>query len=87
MMSREIKFRGRDKETGELVCGDLDTTPTIWAIFSADGMNVWRIRPESVRQLVGRTKAGKEIYEGDRVRLKTGETVIATLKSNLEGLL
>lgn len=80
---RPIKFRAKDKETGKWVYGDLDTTPTIWAIFSVDGMEVWRIRPETVQQLVAVTKDGKEIYEGDRVRLPTGEVVRATLKSNL----
>lgn len=84
---REIKFRGRDIESGKYVCGDLDTTRdlmAIWEIMSEDGYNVWRVRPESVRQLVARTKRGREIYEGDKVKLPNGQIITAELKSNLE---
>lgn len=84
---REIKFRGRDIESGKYVCGDLDTAPnmwTIWKIFDGNCLDVWRVRPESVRQLVARTKRGREIYEGDKVKLPNGEIITAELKSNLE---
>lgn len=86
---REIKFRGRDIESGKFVYGDLDTAPNmclIWKVFDENCLDVWRVRPESVRQLVARTKRGREIYEGDKVKLPNGQIITAQLKSNLEEL-
>ena len=79
---RPIKFRAKAKETGRWVYGDLDTAPDMWTIISEEGW--WRVKPETVQQLVAVTQDGKEIYEGDRVRLKSGVVVRAALKSNLE---
>lgn len=78
---RLIKFRAKDKETGKWVYGDLDTAPNMWSIVSMEGW--WRVKPETVQQLVAVTADGREIYEGDRVRLSSGTVVRAALKSNL----
>ena len=93
---RQIKFRGRDIKTGNLVYGDYITP---WA----DDQNYPRIRstrdwyknnvghkvadcgyydvfPDSVSQLIAVDKHGNEIYEGDEIVSRFGSSCYATFR-------
>ena len=63
---RPIKFRGRDAY-GKLHYGDLWQRTDGMILFDHDE-TVWqRVHPESVAQLVGYDRDGREVYEGDTV--------------------
>lgn len=63
-MKRPIKFRGRDIR-GRILFGDIRHNNGVWFMF--DGDFWYEVDPDSVAQLVGYDKDGKEIYEGDKV--------------------
>ena len=67
---REIKFRGKRIDNGELIYGDLLTGGNEFAIIN----DTWRavVVPESVAQLVGYDKNGAEVYEGDTLIDESG---------------
>ena len=62
-MNVPIKFRGRDENTGEFVYGDLCQTLSTPSIVNCEGR--FFVKPDSVAQLVGYGKDGREVYEGD----------------------
>ena len=62
---RPIKFRGRRIDNGEYVYGDLLTGGNEFAIIN-DTLRAM-VDPDTVAQLVGYDKDGKEVYEGDAV--------------------
>lgn len=59
---RDIKFRGRDVHTDELIYGDIAQTEL--GLLMKGGREV---SSDSVVQLIGVDRLGKEIYEGDQV--------------------
>lgn len=82
---RPIKFRGRDINTDEYRYGDfvryvpMSSFP---GIVSEDGF-VCEVAPDTIAQLVGYDKDGKEVYEGDIV---VEEFVDGYVKENIARL-
>ena len=79
-MKRPIKFRARDID-GKIYFGSFDEdTNTIDCWDIAETVVVKR---DTVAQLVGYDKDGKEIYEGDKVISEYGDEIVARLMDNL----
>lgn len=60
-MKRTIKFRGKRVDTGEFVYGDLAHN------FGEMFVGNRKVDPDSVAQLVGYDKDGREVYETDYI--------------------
>lgn len=78
---KPIKFRGRDIDTGEFVYAELGQVSAElsdeYLSFITDDMHL--VDEDSVAQLVGVDKNGKEIYEGDTLTNESGDIMTACL--------
>lgn len=74
-MKREIKFRGKSSDNGELVYGDFRPAENCIAVpcyirHFGIGYDVYPVDPDTVGQYTElKDKNGREIYEGDVVCL------------------
>lgn len=89
-MRKEIKFRGRSINSGELVYGDLVHTDTeavniryieknFCGVAGRVVIFVKEVEPYSVAQLIGYDADGNEVYEGDTLFDNYGKSEVADL--------
>ena len=64
---REIKFRGRDIDTGRFVYGYFFRNRCGDPCIATNRTAAYEVDPDSVAQLVGHDKNGREVYEGDKL--------------------
>jgi len=78
---REIKFRGRDVDTGRMVYGYFIVGRCGEPCIATNRTAAYEVEPNSVAQLVGHDSNGNEVYEGDTLIHASGEEWIAALGS------
>lgn len=94
---REILFRGKCKDNGELVYGNLITDgEDVYILVKEDllkgldiggwidGVQSYEVIPETVGQYIGLDKNGTKIFEGDIVRVFDGEYINGVVGYSLE---
>ncbi|MBR1806466.1 MAG: hypothetical protein IJ774_08795 [Selenomonadaceae bacterium] len=82
---RPIKFRGRDIDTYELVYGDFvhNVPMSSFNGIIDDNDFVHEINDDTVAQLVGYDKDGREVYEGDTFVVPCGTEIAARFFGNI----
>lgn len=73
-MKLPIKFRGKT-QSGKIFHGDLIHRFGMVAIGEYGDFQ--EVEPNSVKQLVGYDKNGREVYEGDALQTENGVTIYA----------
>lgn len=94
---REILFRGKCKNNGELVYGNLITDgEDVYILVKEDllkgldiggwidGVQSYEVIPETVGQYIGLDKNGTKIFEGDIARVFDGEYIDGVVGYSLE---
>lgn len=82
MENRTYKFRGKSKKTGEWLYGDLVHNRGIVLVCpvgNANPLTTWEdfvVEPDTVGQMIQRYTNGKEIYEGDIIRVSEYENIL-----------
>lgn len=78
---REIKFRGREVDTGRVVYGDfIHRGPEAGRPGIIDDEDFYHeVDPDTVAQLIGHDSQGREVYEGDKLADEMGNEYTATL--------
>ena len=83
-----IKFRGIDF-SGKVHYGnyaEVDGCHYIIENTAWHNVKKYRIKPDSVAQLVGVDRNGREVYEGDRLIDRDGRRIKAGLRPNFTGI-
>ena len=74
---REIKFRGQDLVSGNLLFGDLLHARGELLILEFGSKVARTVKKDSVAQLVGYDADGNEVYEDDELETKDGAAIYA----------
>ena len=75
-MKRPIKFRGLGIDGETYFYGDLYQRRKEVGIHCLEDGGIFEVKPETVAQLVGYDKDGREVYEGDVVVGRDYETEV-----------
>ena len=81
---RQIKFRGRDVDTGRMVYGCFIVGRCGEPCIATNRTAAYEVEPNSVAQFVGHDSNGNEVYEGDKLTDSQGNTYIAKFDSVVE---
>ena len=90
-MKIPIKFRGVDADTGKYVYGQYSFDGRREYIVDRLKDDGWRIKPDSVAQLLGYDANGEEVYEGDILEFdfedlqKRGKMIHYEYKAHMKG--
>lgn len=81
-MNRQIKFRGTDF-SGKVHYGnyaEIDACHYIIENCAWHDVKKYRVKPDTVAQLIATDRNGYEVYEGDPIRLADGWRCTATFR-------
>jgi len=80
---RQIKFRGREVDTGDIVYGNYLQSGN-GASYIVNALFISKVEPDTVGQLIAVDKNRREVYEGDTLKrfdeLDADDTLSATFE-------